>query len=110
MSTYASDGIAPKDTTTRKRCTGKDAEEAVIVKAIPQHLPGGSKDNQKKPHSRQSMFQPISKPDNSCTQGRSNVTGGNMLVTSSSLVVILFHLIPFMLKRAVGSSKTPSFI
>jgi hypothetical protein len=28
MSTYTSDGIAPKDKTTRKRCTGKDAESS----------------------------------------------------------------------------------
>jgi hypothetical protein len=57
------------------------------------------------------VFQRISKPDNSCIQGRSIVTLANMLVTSSSLVVILFQLIPFILKmRAVGSSKTPSLI
>jgi hypothetical protein len=27
-------------------------KEAVVVKATPQHFPGGSKDIQKKPHSR----------------------------------------------------------
>jgi len=106
MSTYTSDGIAPKNDALERL-----QKEAVTVKAIPQHLPGGRKDIQKKPHSRQSEFQPISKPDNSCIQGRSIVTAANMLVTTSSLVVILFQLIPFMLKmRAVGSSKTPSFI
>jgi len=60
-------------------------KEAVMVKAIPQNLPGGRKDTQEKPHSRESVFQPISKPDNSRIQGRSIVTEANMLVTSSSL-------------------------